>query len=102
MNLNELKDKLAAVLGYGVEGKAVAKYLIEHGIKPVLFDQRPWDKWAADEQAEIKTLGVNFIFGPDCFKELTGFTAAFRSPGIRLSELTTYNLQLSKPNKIFL
>jgi len=76
-----------AVLGYGQEGKAVTSYLIKHGIKLVLFDQKSWKDWDEIEKLEIRKLGVNFIFGPDCFKELKGFDAAFRSPGIKLSDI---------------
>ena len=101
MEIKDLQGKLVAVLGYGIEGKAVTAYLIKHGIKPVLFDQKPWDKWAADEQKAIKALGVNFIFGPDCFKELTGFDVAFRSPGIKPQQLTINNLQLTSQTKFF-
>jgi len=85
MGIQELKNKLVAVLGNGQEGQATANYLIKHGIKPVLFDQRPWEEWPDAEQDKIKTLGVNFIFGPDALKELAGFDVAFRSPGIPLS-----------------
>ncbi|PIR96255.1 MAG: UDP-N-acetylmuramoyl-L-alanine--D-glutamate ligase [Candidatus Doudnabacteria bacterium CG10_big_fil_rev_8_21_14_0_10_42_18] len=85
MKTQDLKDKLVAVLGYGLEGKATAAYLLKHGIKPVLFDQRPWKKWEKHEQEKIKKLKVNFIFGPEAFKELAGFEIAFRSPGIPLS-----------------
>jgi len=87
MDISGLNNKLIAVLGYGLEGQATAKYLLKHGIKPVLFDQRPWEEWSYDEQNAIKKLGLNFIFGPDCFKELEGFNIAFRSPGIKLSSL---------------
>ena len=95
MNLQDLKDKLVAVLGYGTEGKAVAAYLIKHGIKPVLFDQKPWAEWSAGDQLAIKKLEVNFIFGPDCFKELTGFGVVFRSPGISHKKLQAVNYKLS-------
>ena len=59
MDLQDLKEKLVAVLGYGQEGKATTAYLLKHGIKPVLFDQRPWDEWPIDEQQAIKNLEVN-------------------------------------------
>ncbi len=82
MELKDLDQKLTAVLGFGREGQAVTEYLLKHGITPVLFDQRPWEQWAPEEQEKIKALNLNFIFGPDCLKELTGFHAAFRSPGL--------------------
>lgn len=101
MDVLDLKGKLVAVLGFGQEGRAVTAYLIKHGIKPVLFDQRPWEVWEKDQQDEIKALDVNFIFGPDCLKELPGFDVAFRSPGIKLSQLTIDNLQLTSQTKWF-
>ncbi len=88
MTINSLKGKLVAVLGYGMEGKAVTAYLLKNGISPALFDNKPWEKWPKAEQEEIKTLGLNFIFGPDCFKELAGFNVVFRSPGIKISDIS--------------
>ncbi len=84
MKIQDLQNKLVAVLGFGLEGRAVAQYLIKHGISPVLFDQKPWDQWDKKQQKYIKSLKLNFIFGPDCFKELGGFDIAFRSPGIKI------------------
>jgi len=85
LEIKDLQGKLVAILGYGMEGNATAAYLLKHGIKPVLFDQRPWKDWDEIEKSEIKKLGVNFIFGPDAFKELAGFEIAFRSPGVNPS-----------------
>jgi UDP-N-acetylmuramoylalanine--D-glutamate ligase len=101
MDLQDLKEKLVAVLGYGQEGKAVAAYLLRHGIKPVLFDQKSWENWDETETLEIKKLGVNFIFGQDCFKELKGFDVAFRSPGIKLAQVTGDKLQVTSQTKWF-
>ncbi len=88
MEIKDLQNKLVAVLGYGREGKAVTAYLMKHGIKPVLFDQKAWKDWDEIEKLEIKKLGLNFIFGPDCFKELVGFDVAFRSPGVKISDIS--------------
>ncbi len=85
MGINVLKNKLVAVLGYGQEGRAVTNYLIKHGVKPVLFDERPWRKWPKAEQEIIKKQKIKYVFGPDCFKKLEEFDIAFRSPGIKLS-----------------
>ena len=76
------------MLGYGMEGKATAAYLIKHGIKPVLFDQKPWEKWDKEEKQKIRGMEINFAFGPDCLKELKGFNIVFRSPGIQLSAIS--------------
>ena len=82
-----MKQKLVAVLGFGVEGKATAAYLLKHGVKPTLFDQKPWGQWPQEDREYIKPLGLNFIFGEDAFKELAGFDVVFRSPGIKLSAI---------------
>ncbi len=94
MVINDLKNKQVAVLGFGQEGQAVTRYLTKHGIKPVLFDQKPWEDWDKAQQEEIKKLGLNFIFGPDAFIELKGFDMAFRSPGIALEKIKNLGLKL--------
>ena len=87
MQFIDLQNKLNAVVGFGQEGRATTEYLLKHGVIPVLFDERPWKEWSADHQAYIKSLAVNFIFGPDAFKELKGFNVVFRSPGIKLNQV---------------
>ncbi len=101
MEISELKNKLVAVLGFGLEGKAAVNYLIMHGIKPVLFDEKPWEDRPEIERAEIKKLGINFIFGPDAFLELKGFDVVFRSPGIKLSQVTSDKLLVTSQTKWF-
>lgn len=101
MEVLDLKNRLVAVLGFGVEGRATAKYLLKHGVTPVLFDQKPWEQWSEIEKLEIKKLGLNFIFGPDCFKELAGFEVTFRSPGIKPERVTSNKLQVTSQTKWF-
>jgi UDP-N-acetylmuramoylalanine--D-glutamate ligase len=93
MEIKDLQEKLVAVLGFGVEGKTTVSYLLKHGVKPTLFDEKPWEEWDEIEKLEIKKLGINFIFGPDAFLELAGFGFVFRSPGISLLKVKG---QLSK------
>lgn len=80
--LPELQHKTVAILGYGVEGRAVRTYLERHGIKPVLFDVRELSQFPPEEQSELKNSGLNVIFGEGYLKELTGIDVAFRSPGL--------------------
>ncbi len=86
MNFTALQNKLIAVLGAGKEGMETARYLLQHGLKPVLFDQRPWSEFSTPEKNAVKSLRLNFIFGIDAFLELPGFDLAFRSPGINLND----------------
>lgn len=86
MTILSLKNKNIAVLGYGIEGRAITAYLLKNGIKPAIYDQRPWEEWGSKDKERLKKLELNVIFGPDCLKELAGMDIAFRSPGIwRLS-----------------
>src|SRR2546430_1761570 len=101
MNILHLKNKLVAVLGYGQEGRATADYLLRHGIKPVLFDVKPWEEWSSEDQSRIKLLDVNFIFGPGYLKELKGFDIIFRSPGVKLVQVTSDKLQVTSQTKWF-
>lgn len=94
MGINDLKNKHVAVLGYGQEGQAITRYLTKHGVKPVLFDHRPWEAWEKEQREEIKNLGLNFIFGPDAFLELRTFDVAFRSPGIPIQKIKDLGLKL--------
>ncbi len=87
MTLSDLNNKQIAVVGYGMEGKAIVKYLLKHKLTPVLVDELPWEKWSAEEQLAIKSLKINFIFGPDAFLELGTFDIIFRSPGIPILKL---------------
>src|SRR5262245_20877723 len=99
MDISDLKDKLIALVGFGPkEGIATTEYLLKHGLTPVLFDQRPWLKWTEDQKQYIRSLGVQFIFGEDYLKELSGFDFVFRSPGV--PRLTPEFLDLEKRGKI--
>jgi len=83
IDITELKSKLIAIVGFGQkEGQATLRYLLKHGIKPVLFDHKPWQEWDKETKRLITEAGLNFIFGPDCLKELTGFDVIFRNPAV--------------------
>lgn len=86
MNISDLHNKLVAVIGYGMEGKAVAQYLSDRGISPVVFDEKEFSALSHEDQEHIRQKGWNGVFGPDCLKELRGYDVAFRSPGISLSK----------------
>lgn len=71
MVLEELKSKKVGILGYGREGKSVARYLDRHGIKPVLFDK---SKELEQTQFEAHT-------GEGYLDHLSAVEVVFRSPG---------------------
>jgi UDP-N-acetylmuramoylalanine--D-glutamate ligase len=92
-------DKIG-ILGGGVEGIALAEYLIKHGYRDItIFDENPefgknsWDRNAlADHSGGSKSstgkwllgtsAGVKVVSGADAFEKIHGCKVIFRSPGI--------------------
>lgn len=66
-----------AILGFGVEGRAVFEYLRDHGH----FDLTVCD--ANVDLNEEMPEGVSVRLGPDYLNNLTDFEVVFRSPGIK-------------------
>lgn len=67
-------DKIA-ILGYGVEGKAMCEYLLRHGYGDITVCDR-------SEGVEGLADGVAFRGGAEYLKGLRDFDVVFRSPGI--------------------
>lgn len=79
--------KKIAVLGFGLEGKAVIDYLSRHGIKPVLFDQKERTGFSPGELKFIAQKTGKAVFGKAAFGKITGFDRIFKSPGIAPNRL---------------
>ncbi len=71
MNIESLKTKRVGVLGYGREGQSVARYLLKHGITPVLFDK----------DSTIDPGNLTLYSGADYLTNLKSVEVVFRSPG---------------------
>jgi UDP-N-acetylmuramoylalanine--D-glutamate ligase len=71
------KTSKIAILGFGIEGRAIAKYLHKHGYENLTI---------CDERQEIKDLPehANVQLGKAAFFGLPNFDIIFRSPGIAL------------------
>lgn len=69
------KTDSIAILGYGVEGRAICEYLLRHGYRDVTV---------CDQNEVIEGLvdGVKFRGGSDYLNALDRFDVVFRSPGI--------------------
>jgi UDP-N-acetylmuramoylalanine--D-glutamate ligase len=71
-----------AVVGMGVSGRATARHLLSHGIRPVAFDARP----PAPDDADLLALmaaGVELRVGEEAMGALGAFATAFVTPGMR-------------------
>lgn len=73
MDVEALKGKRIGILGFGIEGRAVATYLDSHGIADVAV---------FDRNAEILGAPKNFYGGPGYLERIGERDVLFRSPGI--------------------
>jgi ketol-acid reductoisomerase len=53
VNLDAVRDKVIAVLGYGIQGRAWALNLRDSGLKVIVGDESRTDKFAADDGWEV-------------------------------------------------
>lgn len=101
------KTKQVAILGFGEkEGKATLEYLLKHGVRPTLFDQRVWQDFSLETQNYIKEKNVPFVFGPGYLDELKSFEIAFRNPAVpfllpQLQKLVKRGLIVTSQTKWF-
>lgn len=83
----DFKDKKIAVLGLGIEGEDVVRFLLKNGATEVTV----FDRKNAGELKSLKSIpagrqGLRFKLGLDYLKDgLTGFDVIFRSPAFKLS-----------------
>ncbi|MBI5753611.1 UDP-N-acetylmuramoyl-L-alanine--D-glutamate ligase [Candidatus Peregrinibacteria bacterium] len=71
------KRSKIAILGFGVEGKAMLAYLEKHGFTEITVCDRNVDLKAELPQGVSSSLGVDYLMG------LENFEVVFRSPGVR-------------------
>lgn len=79
--MENFKQKKAAVLGFGLEGQDLCRFLLEQKAQITVFDQK--DKLDGKEYQNFKKAGVNFKLGNDCLHSLSNFDFVFRSPGFK-------------------
>lgn len=82
---HDFKNKKIAVLGFGVEGVASAKYLHGKGAVVYVLDKR--QKGELDQQfvTPIERLGVQFVVGENYLSDLSQYDMIVRSPGVKRS-----------------
>lgn len=82
---HDFTNKKIAVLGFGVEGVASAKYLHDKGAKVWVLDKRQKDKLDQQFVTPIERLGVQFILGENYLSDLSQYDMIVRSPGVKRS-----------------
>lgn len=93
MTITDLNNKRIAILGLGKEGEATLAYLLNQGIKPVLFDRADKNNWSDKIQGIISNSKLEFRDGENYLDELMNYEVVFRSPGI---PYTTEQIQNAK------
>ncbi len=115
MNIDYLKDKKVAVLGLGVEGVALAKFLVGKVGSITLLDAENLEnlqKRAEEEQNQdlakiLNDEGIyDFLFGDNYMNSLTDFDIVFRTPGIpylnsKIQEAIDRGVKISSQIKLF-
>jgi UDP-N-acetylmuramoylalanine--D-glutamate ligase len=81
MMLDQLQNQTVGIIGVGQEGQAIARYLVLHGIKPIMFDQKPESEWSEGVLGFIHEQGLKIVAGPGSMEELNQAQVIFRSPG---------------------
>lgn len=77
-----IRGKRAAVLGFGISNRPLARTLAQWGAVVTVFDKK--DREAFTEFIdEYAALGIDFSFGENYLDRLTGFDVIFRTPGMR-------------------
>ncbi len=78
----EIAGKYAAVLGFGISNRPLAKTLAKWGAAVTVFDKKNEEEFH-NILPEYRELGIRFSFGRNYLENLSGFDVIFRSPGIR-------------------
>ncbi len=79
----EFKNKRIAIIGFGMEGRSAAEFLLARGARLALFDDKPEYKFSEEDAEALKALerqGVEIRIGEG--QALDGFDFVLRSPGV--------------------
>ncbi len=114
MELNELASKKVAILGVGIEGLAMADFLVGKCKDVTLLDAKSKQEIIDNlghEQAQIfrkilKVPDYKTIFGKDYMQNLDKFEVIFRSPGVKyysseIQDAEMLGTQISSQIKLF-
>jgi UDP-N-acetylmuramoylalanine--D-glutamate ligase len=100
----KFEGKKIAVLGFGVEGKSVLRFLENKASHITVFEEQAEDRFEKSELDEFRAKGVKFVFGP--FTSFLEYHLIFRSPGIKLNrpeleEAQKKGIEITSAIKVF-
>ena len=79
----ELRGEPIAVLGLGIEGRDIGRFLLERGARVAVFDTRPRGD-VAEAAAEMESLGATVHLGPVSAATVDGYAALYVSQSVLL------------------
>ncbi|MBM3205276.1 UDP-N-acetylmuramoyl-L-alanine--D-glutamate ligase [Candidatus Shapirobacteria bacterium] len=102
--MKNFANQKVAVLGFGIEGQDLCRFLLKQKAKITVFDQK--EKLPQKESLVCQQAGVDFKLGEDCLTKLQGFKFIFRSPGFRrlspeILQAEKEGAQISSATKLF-
>lgn len=77
----KIKGKKAAVLGFGVSNRPLAKTIAKWGADVTVFDRKSEENFPMI--SEYREMGIKFSLGEGYLENLKGFDIIFRTPGMR-------------------
>jgi UDP-N-acetylmuramoylalanine--D-glutamate ligase len=100
------KNKKIGVLGLGVEGLEIAKFLVKNGASVWILDRRQKENIDQDLVTKIEKLSGQFVCGKEYLENLTDYDIIFRSPGVRrltpeLLEAEKKGVTITSQTKLF-
>ncbi len=104
--MTNFKNKKVAILGLGLEGEDVCRFLLQQKAKITVFDQKTASELGKIYQ-ELKKKGVKFESGANYLKRgLLSFDFIFRSPGFKrllpqITEAERRGVVISSATKLF-
>lgn len=79
----DYKDKKIIIIGYGIEGQAVAKYLYPQGAKITIADQKDLSELPAEAVQQFSTQEVKWVTGASYLDNLGQYDLICFSPGLK-------------------
>lgn len=102
--MRDFNNKKVAVLGFGLEGKDLAKFLLKKGAEITVFDRKSENEL---DFSDVDKKRIKFISGGGYLERgLDGFDIVFRSPGVyrylpEIIRAEKRGVVISSPIKLF-
>lgn len=107
--LKNYQNKKIAIIGFGTEGIAIAKFLLKQNIVPTILDQKSQEELKKTHPTDLESFqkkNIQFILGEKYLDNLTQYDIVIRSPGVKVfsSELIAAQkngVQITSQTKLF-